>query len=77
MTSFLPRQGWYTALILGLFAPILLSIGLPQVRAWWGGLSFVWFVLALVVVFVALSWAFAGLAFAPTENAAPEVEGEQ
>lgn len=73
MTPFLPRQAWYTALILALLAPILLSIGVPAIGRMWTGLSFVWFMIGLLAVFIVLSWALSRMAFAPLDTSAETV----
>lgn len=72
MTKFLPKQGWYSLLILALYAPVLISVGSRDVAGLWPGLSFVYFVSALQVLFAALSWLLARMAFAPTESAETE-----
>lgn len=77
MTPFLPRQGWYTALILALLAPILLSIGVPAIGRMWTGVAFVWFMIALLAIFILLSWALSRMAFAPIEDTSgPTAEPE-
>lgn len=75
MTKFLPKQGWYTLLILVLYAPVLISVGSREVAQLWPGLSFVYFVGALQVLFAALSWLLARLAFAPADQT-QETEGQ-